>query len=172
MSTQAVETVTVWRLEDSARNGPYVRTDWTGRAALTSAHEYRNPPSLPAGYRSACASRSALAAWFGPFLPALVAAGFRMVKVTLPASEVIKGSREVSYRAAAVISARPARWHTARYALQSPGLPPESHVPDHARIAQLERDLGMLPQPVYSSRAVGRTAYLTDVRSARGYVTA
>lgn len=166
-------TTTLYRVQDSNGNGPYVLANWPGRDALTASHDDRTPPNIPDGYLSACTSRKALTEWFGPWLPALVASGFSIVKVTVDSASVsITGQRtssmsEVSYRPAGVQRTRVCRMVMARYALASPAMPTTCrNAPNH--VARMERELFPQVTPTAGPRVdegFSRVAYLSDVRS-------
>jgi hypothetical protein len=158
-------TTTLYRVQDSQGHGPYVLAQWDGRDALTASHDDRTPPNTPDGYLSACTSRKALTSWFGPWLPALVASGFSIVKVTVDSASVsYLGQRvfnEASYRPAGVQRTRVCRMVMARYALASPAMPTTCrNAPNH--VARMEREL--FPQ-VTPTVPTSRVAWLATVRN-------
>lgn len=164
---------TVYRVQDANGHGPYVLGTWAGQAALTASHDDRRPPMLPDGNLSAMTSKKALIAWFGPWLPALVEAGFQVVRVTVDADDVSRQGQyraaEVSYRAGTALRTRVLRFTMARYAMRNPAMPSTSLACPNA-VARMERDLGMdeaSTEARTEARAeyVSRMAYLDGIRA-------
>lgn len=169
-------THTLYRVQDANGNGPYVLASWPGRDSLLASHDNRTPPAVPAGYLSACTSRRALTAWFGPWLPALVASGFAIVRLTVEEASVTRAGQrvdtEVSYRPAGVLATRVCRGLMLRYAVARPAMPTTSRVAPNY-VARMQAELTPQPtggpRPAYSRAAVlaevrGRAAYLARVR--------